>query len=257
VADTLTKLSQLETTPVLSDSASDLKPFGLDKPAGKITLSSPELKPGPTLTLSVGKNKNHLLYVRNSIEPFIYTVPDTALNFLGDAASYRDTRAVNLILSKVRTMTITPQGKTSLVLRRSPGGTWSPENAPSRMVNSVQAETQASIVCQLQARAWLGAPLPAYGLDKPVLTIALQTDQSASVVLRIGRPLPDGNHAAQIEGSKDAFALSDSDYGLLNASSLQLVPDVLNATNAPAASTNAAPSAPDDKSSSPKKKKTE
>ena len=168
--------------------------------------------------------------------------PRHAFYFLGDAASYRDTRAINLILSKVRTMTITPQGKTPLLLRRSPGGTWSPDNAPTRMVNSSQAETQASLVCQLQAHAWLGAPLPAYGLDKPVLTIALQTDQPEPLVLRIGRPLPDGTHAAQIEGSKDVFALSDSDYGFLNASSLQLVPDVLNGTNAPAASTNAAPS---------------
>ena len=71
VTDILAKLSQLETTPVLKDSATDLKPFGLDKPLGKITIQSPEFKPGPTLTLFIGKAENKLLYVRNSAEPFI------------------------------------------------------------------------------------------------------------------------------------------------------------------------------------------
>ncbi len=247
VSDLISRLSQLETTPVLKDSAPDLKVFGLDRPSGTIKLTLPDA----TLTLSVGKAENHLLYVRNSIESFVYTVPDTAFDFLGDNLSYRDTRAVNLILSKVRTMTITPQGKTSLVLARSPGATWSAVNAKDRMVDSAHAETQASLVCQLQARKWLGAPLPSYGLSNPVLTIALQTD--VNTVLKIGAPLPDGNHAAQIEGSSGAFEMSDADYGLLNASSLELVPDALNATNAPAASTNAAPE--QNSPPAPKKKK--
>jgi hypothetical protein len=258
VSDLLSRLSQLETTPVLKDSAPDLKPFGLDKPSGKITLTSPEFKSG-TMSLSIGKAENHLLYVQNSTEPFIYTVTDSAFSFLGDNLSYRDTRAVNLILSQVKTMTITPRGKTTLVLSRSLGATWSAVNAKDRMVNSAQAETQASLICQLQARAWLGAPQPAYGLNDPVLTIALQTD--VKTVLKVGAPLPDGNHAAQIEGAQSAFALSDSDYGLLNASSLELVPDALNGTNAPPAatnavpSTNAAPAATEEKKSSSTHKK--
>ena len=64
-------------------------------------------------------------------------------------------------------------------------------------------------------------------------------------MLRIGAPLPDGSHAAEIEGNPTAFAISDGDYGILNASSLQLIPKELSpATNAPAAvppPTNAGP----------------
>jgi hypothetical protein len=86
-------------------------------------------------------------------------------------------------------------------------------------------------------------------LGKPVLTIALLADQPAPTVLHIGAALPDGSHAAQVEGDPVAFAIADGDYGILNASSLQLVPKELAgatapATNAPSAvapATNAAP----------------
>jgi hypothetical protein len=243
--DLLARLSQLETTPVLKDSATDLKPFGLDKPQGKITIESPEFKPGPTLSLFIGKDENKLLYVRNSAEPFIYTVPDNSFDFLpASNLDLRDARAINLKREAVKTMTIIAGSEPKVVLTRSEGGTWSPANVKDRMVDSMKADTQASLFCQLQAKAWLGPVLPAYGLAKPVLTIAVLADQPAPTVLHIGAVLPDGSHAAQIEGNATAFALSDGDYGILNASSLQLIPKELSATNAPSATaptTNAPP----------------
>jgi hypothetical protein len=245
VTDILAKLSQLETTPVLKDSATDLKPFGLDKPQGKITVQSPEFKPGPSLTLQIGKAENKLLYVRNSAEPFIYTVPDTAFDFLlASNLALRDGRAINLKHDQVKSMTITAGSEPPVTLTRSPGGTWSAVNVKDRMVDSIKADTQASLFCQLQAKTWLGPVLASYGLAKPVLTIAIQADQPAPTVLRIGATLPNGSHAAQVEGDPTAFAISDGDYGILNASSLQLIPKELSATNAPAAvapKTNNAP----------------
>jgi len=243
--DLLAKLSQLETTPVLKDSATDLKPFGLDKPQGKITIQSPEFKPGPTLTLLIGKAENKLLYVRNSAEPFIYTVPDNAFDFLpANNLALRDARAINLQRDQVKSMTITSGSGLPVTLVRSPGGTWSAANVKDRMVDSLEADRQASLFCQLQAKTWLGPAQPAYGLAKPVLTIAILADQPAPTILHIGAVLPDGSHAAQVEGDPTVFALADGDYGILNASSLQLIPAVLSATNAPSAAaptTNAAP----------------
>jgi hypothetical protein len=250
VTDFLAKLSQLETTPVLKDSATDLKPFGLDKPQGKITIQSPEFKPVPALTLLIGKAENKLLYVRNSAEPFIYTVPDNAFDFLpADNLALRDGRAINLKHDQVKSMTITSGSEPPVTLARSPGGTWSAAKVKDRMVDSLKADTQASLFCQLQAKTWLGPVQPAYGLDKPTLTIAIQADQPTPTVLHIGAALPDGSHAAQVEGDPTAFAIADGDYGILNASSLQLIPKELPgatapATNAPSAvapKTNAAP----------------
>jgi hypothetical protein len=241
--DMLAKLSQLETTPVLKDSASDLKPFGLDKPQGKITIETPEFKGG--LTLLIGKDENKLLYVRNSAEPFIYTVPDTSFDFLAASnLDLRDARVINLKREAVKTMTITTGNGVAVVLNRSEGGTWTPANVKDRMVDTNKANTQASLFCQLQAKAWLGPVLTAYGLAKPVLSISVLADQPSPVVLHIGAPLPDGSHAAQVEGEPTAFALADGDFGLLNASSLQLIPKELLPTNAPAATppaTNAPP----------------
>jgi hypothetical protein len=247
VSDLLTKLSQLETTPVLQDSPTDLKRFGLDKPAGKITLQAEAFKPDGTLTLSIGKDENKLLYVRNSLESCVYTVPDNSFDLLpANALALRDLGVVNLDLKQVASMTVTVANGTPVKLARSEGGTWTPTNVKDRMVNSGQADVQASLLCQLQAAAWLGPVLPAYGLAKPVLTLALESTQPnapATTVLHIGAQLPDKNHAAQIEGDATAFELSDGDYSILNASSIQLVPAALSGTNAPSstpAATNSA-----------------
>jgi len=236
VTDMLAKLSQLETTPVLKDSATDLKPFGLDKPLGKITIESPEFKPGPTLTLLIGKAENKLLYVRNSAEPFIYTVPDNSFDFLrASNLALRDARAINLQREQVKGMTITAGQQPPVILTRSPGGTWTVTNVKDRMVDSLKAEGQASLFCQLQAQNWLGPAQPSYGLSKPVLTIAVQADQPSPTILRIGAVLPDSTHAAQVEGDPDAFELSDGDFGILDSSTLQLIPKELSETNAPSA----------------------
>ncbi|HUB68487.1 MAG TPA: DUF4340 domain-containing protein [Candidatus Methylacidiphilales bacterium] len=244
VNDILSRLSQLQTTPVLKDSAPDLKPFGLDKPQGKITVQSPEFKPEPALTLFIGKDENKLLYVRNSAEPFIYTLPDDAFGFLpANNLELRDARAINLALNKIKSMTITAGGQTPIILTRSPGGTWSAVNVKNRMVDSIRTDAQASLFSQLQAKTWLGPVKPAYGLDKPVLTISVQADQLDPTVLRIGATLPDGAHAAIINGQKTAFAITDGDFGILNTSTLQPIPAILSNTNAPPAQPVPAPQA--------------
>jgi hypothetical protein len=254
ITDLLTRIHDLETTPLIKDSAPDLKPFGLDKPVGKIAVTTPDDK--TPLTLSIGKTENNLTYVRNSLEPFVYTLPANAFDFLGNNLSYRDKRAINLLLAKVRSMTITVQGEPPLVLDRSAGGTWSAENAKNRMVDTTKAETQASLLCQLQAQTWLGAPTPTDGLDKPVLTFALQTDLPTATEVKIGAALPGGGRAAQLQGSHDVFLLSDADYGLLNVSSLQMIPAALNATNAaPATNAPTATNAPPASASAPEKPK--
>jgi hypothetical protein len=235
VNDLLVKLSGLQTTPLLKDSAPDLRPYGLDKPTGKITIDSPEFKPGPSVTLTIGKNENKLLYVRNSAEPFVYTVPDTAFDFLpAGNLPLRDLRVVNLKNDQVKSMTITTAGAPPVNLTRSTGGTWSAANVKDRMVDSLRADTQAALFCQLQAKAWLGPVLPTYALNKPVLSISVLADQPNPTVLHIGAILADGTHAAQVEGSPTAFALSDGDYGILNVSSLQPIPKIVAPTNAPA-----------------------
>ena len=232
ITDLLTRLSQLETTPVLKDSATDLKPFGLDKPAGKISLQAG----GQALTLSLGKMENKLIYVRNSVEPFIYTIPDNALDFLlANNLELLDARAIDLKLSLVKSMTINAPPAPTVVLTRSPGGTWSASNVKDRMVDSLKADSQASLFCQLQVKQWLGPALPAYGFNKPVLTISVQSVQPHPTILRVGAALPDGSRAAQVEGNPTAFALSEGDFGILNSSSLQPIPSVLQTTNEPPA----------------------
>jgi Domain of unknown function (DUF4340) len=230
----LVKLSQLETTPLLKDSATDLKPFGLDNPQGKITIQSAEFKPGPTVTLTIGKAENKLLYVRNSAEPFIYTVPENTFDFLpASNLALRDGRAINLKNEQIKSMTITAGSGPTVTLLRSPGGTWSVTNMKDRMVDSTKAETQAVLFSQLKTDTWIGPAQSFYGLTKPVLTIALLADQPSPTILHIGAPLPNGAHYAQVEGDPTVFALSGGDFDILNASSLQLIPKELDATNAP------------------------
>lgn len=254
VTDLLSKLSQLETTPMLKDSVTDLKPFGLDKPQGKITIETPNQKPG-TLTLLIGKAENKLLFVRNSIEPFVYTVPENAFDFLpADNLDLRSLQVINIPLREVISMTYTSGSFPPVELTRSSGGTWTAENVKDRMVDSIKAETQASLFTQLQTKGWLGPVQPSYGLSKPVLTVSVKANTPTPVVLHIGAKLPDGTYAAQVEGNPTAFKISEGDFELLNISTLQPIPSVVSkpqsvatppmtATNAPPApaSTNTAP----------------
>ena len=254
VTDALTRLSQLETTPVLKDSAPDLKPFGLDKPQGKIIVQTPDS--AQPLTLFIGKDENKLLYLRNSTEPFIYTVPDNAFDILPDNnLALLDARAIDLQLAQVKSMTILAPPAPAVVLTRSAGGTWTAANVKDRMVDSVKADTQASLFCQLQAKTWLGPALPVYNFAKPVLTITVAADAPKPTVLRVGATLPDGSHAAEVAGNPTSFALADGDFALLNSSSLETIP--AEAAAPPAASTNVAPApaAPPTEKTSPKKKK--
>ena len=242
VTDALTKLSQLETSPVMKDSATDLKPFGLDKPQGKIVIQTGGAKPG-ALTLLIGKDENKLFYVRTSMEPFIYTVPDNAFDFLpaGNLALF-DSRVIDVSLNQIKSMTITAPPSPTIVLDRSAGGTWTATNVKDRMVDSVKADTQASLFSQLQATNWLGPVQSAYGLAKPILTLAVQADQPKPVILHVGATLADSGRAAEIEGNPNAFEISEGDYGILNASSLLDLPATNAAPTPPA--TNAPPKSP-------------
>ncbi len=121
------------------------------------------------------------------------------------------------------------------MLTRSPGGTWSATNVKDRMVDSVKADTQASLFCQLQAKTWLGPVLPCLRLEQAGPDHRRPGRSTGAHHPAYRRALPDGSHAAQVEGDPTAFAISDGDYGILNASSLQLVPKELPATNAPSA----------------------
>ena len=247
VTDLLTRLSQLETTPTIKDSATDLKPFGLDKPQGKIVVQTPGAS--QPLTLLIGKDENKLLYVRNSTEPFIYSVPDHAFDFLPENnLALRDGRAIDLQLSLVKSMKITAPPAPAIVLTRSQGGTWTASNVKDKMVDSVKADMQASLFCQLQAKDWLGAAQPSYGLSKPVLTLEVKSAQQSPVTLRIGAALPNGDHVASLQGEPTIFTISDADFGMLNSSSLQSIPAELGGDSSkPAPSTNAPPKASDKK----------
>ena len=158
-------------------------------------MRSPDFKPEPSLTLLIGKAENKLRYVRTSMEPFIYTVPENTFDFLPNGnLALLDSRAINLPLSDIKSMTITSGSQPPVILTRSTGGTWSAPNIKDRMVDSNKANTQASLFAQLQAKTWLGPVQPSYGLNKPILTISAKTDKPAPTVLHIGAALPDHNY---------------------------------------------------------------
>ena len=253
ITDILTRLSQLETTPLVKDSASaaDLKTYGLDKPQGKITLEIPNGDSKQTLTLLIGKDVNKVLYVHSSAEPSLYTIPDNALDFLPtDNLSLRDVLVINVPFKNVESMTVTTPTVPPIVMVRSAGGTWTATNVKDRMVDSLRADTQASLLCQLQAKSWLGPILPSYGLSKPLLSITLQASNLKNpITLHIGAALPGGSHFASLEGETTAFEIAEGDFNTLNTSSIQTVPKVLSETNAApvAPATNVPPASPEKK----------
>ncbi len=228
VIDAADRISRLQSTPLIKDSPPDLKVFGLDKPLGKIVLTSTDFNPSDTLTINIGKTENKVTYVKTSIDSCVYAIGDGELGFLPpNNDSFRSVEVLSLDNKNVKSLIFKRAQRNEVQIFRTEGATWTAPAFKNLMVDSGKAEQQASLICHIRAKSWLGDPTPADGLDKPDLTITINQDKLSPIKLIIGAKLADGSHAAEIEGANDVFGLDEGDYGILTTGCLQPIPTVL------------------------------
>ncbi|HEY0791138.1 MAG TPA: DUF4340 domain-containing protein [Chthoniobacterales bacterium] len=195
----LADLRTQEVTTFVADSVGELARYGLDQPSRKITLSAfasentAESPAGeaPLLTLLLGRSQNGFTYVRLAEEPFVVSVPDTALaRWPKTSIEFQGLDLLDLRRQDLAAVTLHRPGRPDVHLTRSPHGQWlRDEGAASADDPRVQAFLNA--VVGLRAVAWAGPTDPAQGLSNPVLSVTLQPQDPAlgrEEEIKVGSP---------------------------------------------------------------------
>jgi hypothetical protein len=225
----LQALSTLEAAEIVSDTATDLHPYGLDHPIGRLTVTlanagkdqdkdkDKEKGEGGTIALLFGRADKGRFYVKDSrtatvslVDPsFLDQAPREAWVWLGP-------KVVDLKPEQVASVAVALDGAPPFTLTRQGAGTVT--DRAGATVDPAKAAALWDAVAHLRAARWLGAPQPAYGLAKPRGKVRVGGNSSPlPFTLLIGSPLPAGGRSAQVEGQPAAFVLSDTDLAALAA----------------------------------------
>ena len=222
----------LEAAEIVSDTTSDLKPYGLDHPSATLLLTLKKGDPNGTVSLLVGRIEKapataapgaaptappspaSRFYAKNSQEPFIYAVDASFLDKLPkDGWTWLDPAVTTAPPGGIKGLTVTPQAgaafATGAAFTVTRGDAGFSTDRTGVAVDPAKANAEFSLAGNLRALRWLGPPEAADGLAKPQWTVKASGD--VPFALLIGAELPDGGRAAQIVGQPFVFVLADAD----------------------------------------------
>ena len=219
-------LANANVTDFITDSASDLAKYGLDKPALQVAFSAfasentAESNAGekPVAAVAFGKVENGNVYAKVDDEPFVVSLPATVLTDIpAEPLAWQPVNIFQVDPDKVVALEIRANDRPDLSLTRPEKGTWTLTNKAAGDLNTAKAQSVASVLARLRAVRWAGAVKPEDGLDAPVetLTFATGSDPKVSGKLMLGKATPESLHYAQAEGKPGAFLLSQPDYEVL------------------------------------------
>ncbi len=190
VKSVLTSITNAQVQKSLDDVPSDLAPFGLDKPATTIRLTT---KDGPLPPIAIGKNTaiGAKTYVRKDDEHKIYLTPSTIQTGINkQARDLRDKQLLAFQDDDVQRVEIAKTGSAPLTLSRKEKDVWSiePGGLPADVteVRSYLSSLRTTRAMDFPDDA--PADLAKYGLDKPrlVVTVATGKEGAATQQLLVG-----------------------------------------------------------------------
>ncbi|MCS7063170.1 MAG: DUF4340 domain-containing protein [Methylacidiphilales bacterium] len=204
-------LQRLQKTPanrVVKDAATDLKPYGLDKPSTRITLKLEiPAPPNPTATtkdtpppapttqtieILVGKIDKNEVHLSNNFENTIYAFPTNILDDLNslDPSSWRSKILFNLESSQIQTLKLTPKNQPPYTISRQDAQSFT-TTLENTKLDPFKTETLFVRAASLQAVNWLN--LPQRTFQTPHATIQITTQNNTTYTLTVGAPLANGN----------------------------------------------------------------
>lgn len=212
----------------VSDSASDLPKYGLDKPFLQVKLASfasentAESTAGEkTITsVSFGKGDETVVYARVEDEPSIASIPKAITDqFPVDPLQWQPLNLFQLDSAKINILEITAKGRPTLNLTHPENSDWTVTGKTDGTLNTVAVDTLVKTLARLRATSWNGPVKPEYGLDQPAVTIKFGNSADPKIGGRVVLSAvgPDGNNHGQVDGKPGAFTLSRPDYDTLVA----------------------------------------
>jgi hypothetical protein len=217
-----------QVTNFVTDVASDLPKYGLDKPQLTVTLSSfasentAETQAGehPLATIAFGKIDGENIFARVGEEPFVVAVRHSTLdNIFADPLQWQELAIFKFKPEQIHRLSLFTDHEQSLI--RGTNNQWQWVNG-SGPINSVKVQALLNTLASLHAVRWI-ENVPPGTFDKPSLVISFTTspDEKAQHKLTIGGSSPDGTSMARADEQEGAFVISNSDLRALRVELVQ------------------------------------
>jgi len=216
----LDALNEQQVSKFVAETASDLAKYGLDQPQLRLTFSSfasentAETAAGehPFLTLSFGKVEGPDVYARVGEEPFIVAVNQEFLRKIpADPLQWQELAIFKFKPEEIHRIARMTDREESIVRNGPKDWKWIKGEGT---IDTNNIESLLKTLSSLHAVRWAGAPIPAHGFDKPMLTVSFTTspDDKALHTLTIGSQNEDGMWFAKVDGHDGTFLLSNPDF---------------------------------------------
>jgi Domain of unknown function (DUF4340) len=218
-----------EVTEFVSDTATDLAKYGLDRPKLKITFSSyssentAESNAGEVIlsTLEFGNAENGITYARLEEEPYIFSIADQMYADLPKTMfSFRSLDILDLKRDELTSVTVEKAGEEPLDLIRDVKGKWVLRGHENRQ-NDGQIQLFLTAMTGLRAAAWTGEVNPEYGFDQPSLQIKISyqsSDQKRELEIKFGKANSGNQHYGVCTEEEGVFLIDDEQFNELRAS---------------------------------------
>lgn len=224
-------LRSVKITAFVSDVASDLPQYGLDKPQLRITFGSyasentAESMAGEDTiaSLAFGKTDGNVVYARLENEPYVVSIPlqlQGSQSTIFDAISpdpvyWEDLAIFKYKPDEIVSLQITRDGQ-SMALERDGSGGWKLKQGQGEL-NQTSVQSLVNTLAPLRALRSLSSSTSGMGLDKPFLVISFTTSGNKTGKLTIGSPNEESMWNASAEGRGGAFLVSNPDFQALHA----------------------------------------
>ncbi len=239
-------LKNEQVTKFVTDVASELDKYALDRPQLQVTLSSfasentAETKAGeqPFATIAFGKIEGNNVYARLGDEPFVVAVKRTLLdNIFVDPLQWQELAIFRFKPEEVHRLSVVTDREQSLIRGAKNQWTWVSGSGP---INQTNVQSLLNTLTNLHAVRWAGATLPVHQLEKPQLTITFTTSSDDKTLhkLLVGGPTDDGMLFARVDGREGTFVINTPDFNVLRLPLVTAPPP----SPSPSVSASAAPS---------------
>jgi hypothetical protein len=217
----LNSLSQLRADELITEKATDLKPFGLDPPELALALSNGE-QPVLTLLLGNGEKSGNRITAKTSASDLIGWL-DAGLSARVRSEFRRRAIWTDLDASQAEAFSITPRGGPNGAFRKGNGG-WSDAIKPVESVDQSKVTEMVAALANLRAERYVvdgpNAKPELYGLATPAQVLVLSVRGNPPRTLHLGGFVANSNkkqvYARVMDPERpEIFVLSEADTAKL------------------------------------------
>ena len=223
VTSLIESLNEGEITNYVSDTATDLTKYGLDRPKLKIIFSSyssentAEANAGETVlaTLAFGNSEGGVTYARLEEEPYIFSISDKFLRDLPQSEiDFRTLDILQLRREELRTVRLEKPGEKTIELTRGEKRKWVISGDQARPDES-QIQTFLNTLTGLRAAAWLDGAVSAQNPKELTLAVTIRYQSGEvdrEVRLNFGPANSENQHSGTSTEQTGSFLIDDAQF---------------------------------------------